>query len=135
MIWFVSLFNASVSALNRVMKSIDDVLHLSQIFGQSQREPGILVVEFIFSVVGQLLDASLEDEGLLELTPEKNSRWEIAYREMDIDRHGNCDVDVKKTEKFERMQNENTVMAIEIIGQFLQDKTSSRLLYLARKNM
>ena len=135
MIWFVSLFNASVSALNRVMKSIDDVLHLSQIFGQSQRELGILVVEFIFSVVGQLLDASLEDEGLLELTPEKNSRWEITYGEMDLDRHRDNDVDIKKTEKFERMQNANTVMATEMIGQFLQDKTCSRLLYLARKNL
>ncbi|KAI9128793.1 hypothetical protein K1719_000276 [Acacia pycnantha] len=119
----------------KVMKSIDAVLHLSQIFDLSQREPGVLVVEFVFSIVWQLLDASLEDEGLLELTPEKNSRWEITYGEMDLDRHRDNDVDIKKTEKCERMQNANTVMAIEMIGQFLQDKTCSRLLYLARKNL
>ncbi|XP_028761050.1 mediator of RNA polymerase II transcription subunit 33A isoform X2 [Neltuma alba] len=117
------------------MKSIDAVLHLSQIFDLSQREPGVLVVEFVFSIVWQLLDASLEDEGLLELIPEKNSKWEMIYRELDQYRHGNYDVDIKKTEKFERMQNANTLLAIEMIGQFLQDKTCSRLLYLARKNL
>ncbi|KAF7813759.1 mediator of RNA polymerase II transcription subunit 33A [Senna tora] len=115
------------------MKSIDDVLHLSHIFGLSQREPGILVVEFIFSIVWQLLDASLDDEGLLELTPEKMSRWATLYQEMDQDRHDNYDV--KKTEQVKKMQSVNTLMAIEVIGQFLQDKMSSRLLYLARKNL
>lgn len=114
------------------MKSIDSVLHLSHIFGLPQREPGILVVEFIFSTVWQLLDASLDDEGLLlEHTPEKKSKWATLYQEMNLDRDDNYDAK-KKTEK---MQNANTLMAIEMIGQFLQDKVSSRLLYLASKNL
>ena len=131
--YFVSFVNSSASALDRIMKSIDDVLHLSQIFGTSHSEPGILVVEFIFSVVWQLLDASLDDEGLLELTPEKKSRWATLYQEMELERHENYNN--KKTEYHEQLQNANTLMAVEIIGQFLQDKISSRILYLARRNL
>ncbi|MED6132380.1 hypothetical protein PIB30_018403 [Stylosanthes scabra] len=115
----------------KIMKSIDDVLHLSQIFGTSQSEPGVLVVEFVFSIVWQLLDASLDDEGLLELTPEKKSRWGTLYQEMEW--HENYSN--KKTEFHEQLQNANTLAAVEIIGKFLQDKVSSRILYLARRNL
>ncbi|CAL0301193.1 unnamed protein product [Lupinus luteus] len=117
----------------RVMKSIDDVLHLSHIFGMSQSEPGILVVEFIFSLVWQLLDASLDDEGLLELSLEKKSKWATLYQEMDLDMHDNYND--KKSGHHEKLRNANTLMAIEMIGQFLQDKISSRILYLARRNL
>ncbi|XP_007034585.2 PREDICTED: mediator of RNA polymerase II transcription subunit 33A [Theobroma cacao] len=117
----------------KVMKSIDATLHLSEIFGLQAMEPGILVVEFIFSIVWQLLDASLDDEGLLELTAERMSRWAIISQEMEIDGH---DVyDEKKIEYHERLRNFNTTMAIEIIGRFLQNKITSRILYLARRNM
>ncbi|KAE9594647.1 hypothetical protein Lalb_Chr18g0056021 [Lupinus albus] len=117
----------------RVMKSIDDVLHLSHIFGMSQSEPGILVVEFIFSIVWQLLDASLDDEGLLELSLEKKSKWATLYQEMEPDMHDNYND--KKSRHHEKLRNANTLMAIEMIGQFLQDKISSRILYLARRNL
>ncbi|XP_038991714.1 mediator of RNA polymerase II transcription subunit 33A-like isoform X2 [Hibiscus syriacus] len=117
----------------KVMKSIDATLHLSEIFGLQTTEPAILVVEFIFSIVWQLLDASLDDEGLLELTEEKVSRWAIKPQEMEIDGH---DVyDEKNIAYLEWLQNFNTTMAIEIIGQFLQNKVTSRILYLARRNM
>ncbi|XP_061347875.1 mediator of RNA polymerase II transcription subunit 33A [Gastrolobium bilobum] len=117
----------------KVMKSVDAVLHLSHIFGMTQSEPGILVVEFIFSIAWQLLDALLDDEGLLEFTPEKKSRWAILYQEMEVDRHDNYTE--KKTDQQEKLQNANTVMAVEMVGQFLQDKISSRILYLARRNL
>ncbi|XVE81519.1 hypothetical protein DITRI_Ditri15bG0071000 [Diplodiscus trichospermus] len=117
----------------RVMKSIDATLNLFEIFGLPATEPGIVTVEFIFSIVWQLLDASLDDEGLLELTEEKVSRWAIKPQEMEID--GDDIYDEKKTEYHERLRNFNTTMAIEIIGQFLQNKVTSRILYLARRNM
>ncbi|XP_039002043.1 mediator of RNA polymerase II transcription subunit 33A-like isoform X2 [Hibiscus syriacus] len=117
----------------KVMKSIDATLHLSEIFGLQTTEPAILVVEFIFSIVWQLLDASLDDEGLLELTEEKVSRWAIKPQEMEID--GDDVYDEKNIAYLEWLQNFNTTMAIEIIGQFLQHKVTSRILYLARRNM
>lgn len=115
------------------MESIDAAMQLSKIFGLPESEAGILVVEFIFSIVWQLLDASLDDEGLLELTPEANSRWGIKSQEMDIDSYGSFDE--KSTESHGILQNANTTMAIEIIGQFLQNKVTSRILYLARQNL
>lgn len=129
--WF--FVNSSAYTMDRVMKSIDGVLHLSNIFGVSQSEPGIVVVEFIFSIVWQLLDASLDDEGLLEFTPDKKSTWATLYHDMELD--GLDNYSDKKTEHHEKLQNVNTIMAIEMIGQFLQDKLSSRILYLARQNL
>ncbi|KAI5447317.1 mediator of RNA polymerase II transcription subunit 33A [Lathyrus oleraceus] len=115
----------------KVMKSVDGVLRLSQIFGMSQRESGNLVVEFIFSIVWQLLDASLGDEGLLEFTPDKKCKWAMIYQEMELDGHNNYG----DTEHKERLRNTNTLIAIELIGRFLQDKISSKILCLARKNL
>ncbi|XP_075641479.1 mediator of RNA polymerase II transcription subunit 33B [Castanea sativa] len=118
---------------HKIMKSIDDVLHLSQIYGLQVSEPGVILVEFVFSIVWQLLDASLDDEGLLELTPDKKSRWPTRSQDMEIDGHDGFSE--KRIEHNEGLQKVNTVMAIEIIGEFLQNKVTSRILYLARRNM
>ncbi|XP_057966650.1 mediator of RNA polymerase II transcription subunit 33A-like [Malania oleifera] len=118
---------------HKIMKSTDEVLYLSQIFGLQDSQPGLLVVEFVFSIVWQLLDASLDDERLLDRTPEKMSIWETKSQDMEID-----DLDsflVKRTKYHERMQKINTVIAVEIIGKFLDNKVTSRILYLACRNM
>lgn len=115
------------------MESVDDILHLSQIFGLQACEPGVLVVEFIFSIVWQLIDASLDDESLLELAPEKKSRWLIKTQDMEIDDHNSFDE--KIAERHEGLLKINTVMAIEVTGDFFKNKVTSRILYLARRNM
>lgn len=115
------------------MKSVDAVLHLSNKFGLPASEPGIVVVEFIFSIVWQLLDASLDDEGLMNHTLEQSSRWAITPQEMEIDGHGSYDE--KWTENNEILKSANTVMAIEIIGELLQNKVTSKILFLARRHL
>lgn len=115
------------------MKIIDDTLHLSQEFGLKACEPGLLLVEFVFSLVWQLVDASLDDEGLLELSAEKNSKWPTRRDDMEID--GLDSLHEKRTEHQEGLRRANTMMAIEIIGEFLQNKVTSRILCLARTNM
>lgn len=114
------------------MESINDVLHLSQKFGILSNEPGILLVEFIFGIVWQLLDTSLDDEGLLELVPEKESIWPIKPQEMEIDVHY---IGEKKIDHNDRLYKTNTTLAIEIIGDLHQNKVTSKILYLARRNM
>ncbi|KAG6764833.1 hypothetical protein POTOM_032321 [Populus tomentosa] len=116
-----------------VMKSIDGVLHLSHNFGLEATSPGILVVEFLYSIVSQLLDASLDDEGLLELIPEMNSRWATKPQEMEIDANDNYNQ--MQTEYHEKLYKMNTIMAIEMVGKFLQDKSTSRILDLVRQNL
>ncbi|GFP97862.1 mediator of RNA polymerase ii transcription subunit 33a [Phtheirospermum japonicum] len=117
----------------RIMESIDDILQFRQIFEVQSSEPGHLVVEFIFSVVWKLLDASLDDEGLLEHTLDKKSRWPIKSQNMEIDC---CDgFEGKKMERQAALSKMNTLMAIELIGEFFQNTMTSRILYLARRNM
>ncbi|GMH20018.1 hypothetical protein Nepgr_021859 [Nepenthes gracilis] len=128
---FVSEINGA--DYKQVMTSIEPVLHLSQIFGLRTSEPGIVLVEFIFTIVWQLLDASLDDEGLLELTPEKKPMWATEIQEMDID---SCDrYDEKGLEHLERLRSMNTVMSVEIIEQFFQNRVTSRILCLACQNL
>ncbi|KAH6818865.1 REF4-related 1 [Perilla frutescens var. frutescens] len=117
----------------KIMEAINDVLQFYQIFGVQSSEPGILIVEFVFSIVWELLDASLDDEGLLELTPEKKSRWPVRSQDMDVDYLDNFDG--KRMERQEALSKINTIMAVEMLGEFFRDKTTSRILYLARRNM
>ncbi|CAI0466405.1 unnamed protein product [Linum tenue] len=117
----------------KVMKSIDGVLHLSEIFGLEASDPGIIVVEFLYATVWQLLDASLDDEGLLELASDKKSMWPIKPQDMEIDGHEIFD-EIRMAHN-EKLHNLNTVMAVELIGRFLQDKKTSKILYLARHNL
>ncbi|KAI3893887.1 hypothetical protein MKX03_025219 [Papaver bracteatum] len=128
---FASQFTGSND--QKCMKAIDDALHLSEIFGLQASEAGVLVVEFVFSIVWKLVDATLDDEGLLELTLEKKSRWATKPQDMEID--GDVSFSERITEHHERLQKPNTVFAIDLIGQFLQNKLTSRLLFLARENM
>lgn len=114
------------------MASIDDVLHLSQTFGIEACEPGVLVVEYVFSIVWQLVDATLDDEGLLELIPDKKATWAARPQDMEID-EGICDE--KQNEHNEKLQKINSIMAVELIAHFLQHKVISSLLSLARGNM
>ncbi|XP_049408909.1 mediator of RNA polymerase II transcription subunit 33A-like isoform X2 [Solanum stenotomum] len=117
----------------KIMESINDTLHLSRIFELQGSESGMHVIEYVFTVVCQLLDASLDDEGLLELTAEKKSRWPVATQEMEIsNRDGFAGKRVEHREGLCRM---NTVLAIEIIGDLFGDKLTSMILYLAHRNM
>ncbi|XP_076928952.1 mediator of RNA polymerase II transcription subunit 33A-like [Bidens hawaiensis] len=115
-----------------IMDSIDSILHLSQIFGIKVTDSGSLLLEFIVSTVWQLVEAALEDEGLLELTEERKFKWNVS-QDMELD--GSGSYDVKRNEYQQIMQSRNTVMAVELIGLFLQDKTTSKILFLARRNM
>ncbi|KAI3814826.1 hypothetical protein L1987_14472 [Smallanthus sonchifolius] len=114
-----------------IMNSIENALHLSQIFGINVNDPGSLLLEFIVSIVCQLVEASLEDEGLLELTEERKFKWNVP-QEMEID---SGSYGGKRNEYQEILQSRNTVMAVELIGLFLQNKVTSRILFLARQNM
>jgi len=113
--------------------SIEQVLHLSQVYGLQASEAGILLVEFVFTIVWQLLDASLDDEGLLDLTPEKKSNWLTRAENMDVDTYDNDNQ--KRFELLEKLRSVNNVMAVGIISQFLKNDVTSRILCLVHHNM
>ncbi|KAJ0976074.1 hypothetical protein J5N97_018039 [Dioscorea zingiberensis] len=117
--------------IKKIMASVDDVLHISQGFGLQPSEPGVLVLGFVFCILWQLLDATIEDEGLQDLIPEKKSFWSTR-QDMEIDGEANVE---ERTEHKEKLHKANTRMAIDLIKQFLHHKVISRLLSLARDNM
>ncbi|KAG2290429.1 hypothetical protein Bca52824_050033 [Brassica carinata] len=114
------------SGYHRTMNSIDDILHLSEIFGLPNHEPGSILLAFVFSIVWQLVDASLDDEGLLELTSNKSSNWP---HDMEIDGL------LKRNDNHGLLEKANTEMAITLIQFLLQNEVTSRILHLASQNM
>ncbi|RHN45849.1 hypothetical protein MtrunA17_Chr7g0235931 [Medicago truncatula] len=115
--------------MHRIMESIDNVLQLSQEYSHNVCEPGVALVEFVFSILRQLLEATLDDEGLLDHL----ARWLSISHDMDIDEH--VRINEMTTEQKEVMRRKNTTLAIEIIVNFLQNKMTSRLLSLVHRNM
>ncbi|KAI7725526.1 hypothetical protein M8C21_033227, partial [Ambrosia artemisiifolia] len=91
---------------HKIMESIDDTLHLNQIFGFE-------------SIVWELLHASLDDENLLELVPEKKSLWPIKSLDMDIDDHNSYGEN--KIDYHQGLYKMNTITAIEIIGEIFRN--------------
>lgn len=80
-----------------------------------------------------MLEASLDDEGLQENVPDNRPRWLTKSHNMDID--GPDCFSGKKTEQKDGLQKANTAMAIEIIGEFLQNKRTSRIISLVHRNL
>uniref|UniRef100_A0A1J3IQ93 Mediator of RNA polymerase II transcription subunit 33A n=1 Tax=Noccaea caerulescens TaxID=107243 RepID=A0A1J3IQ93_NOCCA len=115
-----------------VMTSVANILRLSELFGVETSKPGVLLVEFVFKMVSQLVDATLSDEGLLELSQDPSSQWLIKSQEMEID--DAPEIYNAKTGSHEKLQTLNTLMAIEIIVEFLRNTVISRLLYLVSSN-
>lgn len=114
------------SAYHRTMNSIDDILHLSEIFGLPNQEPGSILLAFVFSILWQLVDASLDDEGLLELTSNKSSKWP---------HHMQIDGLLKRNDNHGLLEKANTELAINLIHFLLHNKVTSRILHLASQNM
>ncbi|KAL9240775.1 hypothetical protein vseg_014956 [Gypsophila vaccaria] len=117
----------------KVMTSIDHVLGLSQMFHPQTREPEALLVDLVFTLVWQLLDVLLDDEGLLDLTPEKKSIWVTSSDGMGFDTFE--EFDEKRFELRESLKSLNSALAVEIIGLFLQNGVTSKLLHLVSHNM
>lgn len=114
------------------MDVIDGNLRLSKIFGVSTYEPGVFVVHFALCIIWQLVDVVLDDEGLLELTPEKKAQWPT--RPEDLSTFEGTFAE-QRTEKIEKLQKMNTVTTMELIEHLLRDKVITHILSLARENM
>ncbi|EOA32401.1 hypothetical protein CARUB_v10015673mg [Capsella rubella] len=112
---------------HKVMISVASILRLSELFDLETNEPGVILVEFVFEVVSQLLDATLSDEGLLELSQDSSS----LSQKMEIDAPERYN---GKTGSLEKLQSLNTIMVVEMIAEFLKNTVVSRLLYLVSSN-
>ncbi|WVZ62432.1 LOW QUALITY PROTEIN: hypothetical protein U9M48_012186 [Paspalum notatum var. saurae] len=114
-------FHYQIKAPNfrKIMDLIDGNLSLSKIFGISTCQPG-------------LVDVVLDDEGMLELTPEKKAKWPT--RPEDVSTFEGTFTE-QRTENIEKLQKMNTVKTVELIEHVLRDKVVTRILSLARENI
>nr|CAB3452351.1 unnamed protein product [Digitaria exilis] len=127
-------FHYQMKAANfrKIMDLIDAELSLSKIFGISTCQPGVFVVHFVLCILWQLVDVVLDDEGLLELTPENKAQWPT--RPEDVSTFEETFTE-QRTEKIEKLQKMNTATTMELIEHLLRDKVITRILSLARENM
>lgn len=110
------------------MNSIHHVLRLSQLYhydyDPSHLHPGVVLVQFLFTLVWQLLQASLQDEGLLQ-------HKSLLFVDPDHDLDLTVEFNVNK----HALHAKNTSTAIQFIARFLHDKLTSRILSLVQRNM
>uniref|UniRef100_A0A7N0T3L3 Reduced epidermal fluorescence 4 n=2 Tax=Kalanchoe fedtschenkoi TaxID=63787 RepID=A0A7N0T3L3_KALFE len=121
--------------MEEMMTHVDNTLRLSKVFGLSACDPWQLYAIFVFSSMWLLLDTSLDDEGLLELTIDKGSPWPILLLSQDMEIDGQETFDEQRRERLEELRKLNSHIGVEIIGGMLQDKVTSRVIYLARRNL
>ncbi|CAF2159011.1 unnamed protein product [Brassica rapa subsp. narinosa] len=114
-----------------VMDSVANILRLPELFRLETSKPGVLLVEFVFKMVSLLLDACLRDEGLIEPSQDSSSQWLIKSQDMEIDDPERFN---EKNGSHEKLQTLNTIMAIEMVAEFLRNTVISRLLYLVSSN-
>jgi hypothetical protein len=114
------------------MGLVDKSLSLSKIFGISMNQPGIFVVCYVLCILWQLTDAVLDEEGLLELTPEKKGQWPTRADDMSTFEGAFTE---QRSEKIENLQKRNCVITIELISNLRRDKVITCILSLARENM
>jgi hypothetical protein len=115
------------------MNSIHHVLSLSQLYDDyhhdnpSHPHPGVVLVQFLFTLVWQLLQASLQDEGLLQHPKSLLFVDPGLDLTIDLDNHHHINKDA--------LHAKNTATAIQFIARFLQDKVTSRILSLVQRDM
>lgn len=113
------------------MNSVANILRLPELFRLETSKPAVLLVEFVFKMVSLLLDACLSDEGLTEPSQDSSSQWLIKSQDMEIDAPERYN---EKNGSHEKLQTLNTIMAIEMVAEFLRNTVISRLLYLVSSN-
>ncbi|KAK3124757.1 hypothetical protein QOZ80_7BG0592130 [Eleusine coracana subsp. coracana] len=125
-------YQMKASNFRKIMGLVDENLNLSKIFGISTNQPGVFVVCYVLCILWQLIDAVLDEDGLLELTPEKKSHWPT--RPDDVSTFEGAFTE-QRSEKMENLQKKNSVITIELIEHLLRDKVITCILSLARENM
>ncbi|KAK7265971.1 hypothetical protein RIF29_18608 [Crotalaria pallida] len=109
-----------VSSLHRSLLRLSNPYRIHHSPPLPQPQPGVVLVWFLFTIVSQLLEAALEDEGLLlDHNPP-------TMPNHDHDHDHDHDAFLRK---------KNTGMAIELIALFLHHPLTSRILSLLHTNM
>ncbi|XP_010278916.1 PREDICTED: mediator of RNA polymerase II transcription subunit 33A-like [Nelumbo nucifera] len=119
----------------KIVISVDDALELSKNYGFHVVEFGQAVVLFLFTVIINLIDSTMDDWGLQPASVGKISGLFGGgeHQDMDIDSKGNQND--KRREHCELLKKTNAFMTMEVLGKLTENRKVMVLLRLVHLNM
>ncbi|KAJ0975421.1 hypothetical protein J5N97_017386 [Dioscorea zingiberensis] len=112
---------------DKVVKSVDDALQLSQNYGFEKMGFGCVVVFFYLDLISKLIDSTMEDWGL------KSGYEGEACEAMDVD--DVVKMNERRNEHRENLRRTNARLALEVVEKITASKKTRILLRLVRLNM
>ncbi|PON47750.1 hypothetical protein PanWU01x14_242170 [Parasponia andersonii] len=130
-------FNPALPDVNKekIIKSVDNTLRLSQTYDVRILEIGHVFVLFFFRIITSLIDGVLDDWGLQKTSSDKPS---LAFGSTDSK---DMDVDAREShgwvrkEHREEMRTMNSFLAMEVLGKLTESRKALLLLRLVHFNM
>jgi hypothetical protein len=116
-----------------MVKAVDEALHLSQLYGVSVSDFGTVAVQFLLTLIWRLMDATLEDWGVLIA---RTAKQELAMHQgqesyMEVDQY----MAEKQAGQLEQMHAANCIAAIDLVSKIIQNKMMKCLLRVAYHNL
>ncbi|CAL9069941.1 unnamed protein product [Musa banksii] len=123
------------SCRDKIAKSVDDALQLSDTYGVKKMDFGHAVVLFIMTVITILIDCTIEDYGLRLVSTDKHGSVcaNGGKQVMELDVKGNS-YD-KRNEHREHLRRTNALLAIEVAEKISSNKKTKAFLHLIHINM
>ncbi|KAH7654142.1 hypothetical protein IHE45_19G124400 [Dioscorea alata] len=112
---------------DKIIKSVDDALQLSQNYGFEKMGFGCLLVSFYLDLITKLIDSTMEDWGL------KLGHEGEACEAMDVD--DVAKMDERRNEHREMLRRTNAQLALEVVENITESKKARVFLRLVRLNM
>ena len=118
-----------------MVKAVDEGLQLSQLYGVSVSDFGTVAVQFLLMLIWRLMDATLEDWGvLITRTTKQEHVMQMHHKEeshMDVDDY----MEEKQVGQREQMHATNCIAAIDLVSKIMQNKMLKCLLRIAYHNL
>uniref|UniRef100_A0A6V7QSZ3 Mediator of RNA polymerase II transcription subunit 33A n=1 Tax=Ananas comosus var. bracteatus TaxID=296719 RepID=A0A6V7QSZ3_ANACO len=120
---------------DKITKSIDEALQLSQTYGVDQMDIGLAVVLFTLCVITSLIDCTLKDFGLPFVSRDGHVNFLSieGQQTMDIDYKGSSND--KRNEHREQLRRTNSLLALEVVEKMAANRKTQVFLRLIHLNM
>ena len=120
---------------DRIIRSVDHALQLSQMYDVPTLELGHVFVLFFFSVVVGLIDTILDDWGAQKSSLDVSSLAFVSTDRDDMDIDSTESHNLGRKEHRGEMRSMNSLKALEVLGKLSEGRKAVLLLRLVHFNM
>ncbi|CAI8612987.1 unnamed protein product [Vicia faba] len=124
---------ASFSCNNKIIKSIDSVLHFSETFKIHDLELGHVFVLFFFNIITALIDSTLNDWGFQVTFNEISCLVPTTDQYMELDH--NVTQKFKRGDYHEQIRKRSAITALEVLERLSESRKATILLQSVLFNM